>query len=94
MVAARASSAGGGGGGRRARGHSNRGRGGGGSDTEDLATMQCEMSKLRVDLKAALRAGEDAAKESAELKQMLTEEVGGRVCHVDDFSAQPEPICH
>jgi hypothetical protein len=37
---------------------------------------------------------EDAAKESAELKQMLTEEVGGRVCHVDDFSAQPEPICH
>ena len=55
------------------------GGGGGGVDStaSEAAALQRTVSKLRVDLKAALRVAEDVKKENAEVKQMLTAEVGG-----------------
>jgi hypothetical protein len=43
----------------------------------EAAALQRTVSKLRVDLKAALRTTDDVKKENVEVKQMLTAEVGG-----------------
>lgn len=51
--------------------------GGADSAASEAAALQRTVSKLRVDLKAALRTADDVKKENVEVKQMLTAEVGG-----------------
>ena len=53
------------------------GGGGGDSAASESAILQRTVSKLRVDLKAALRTVEDVKRENTEVKQMLTAEATG-----------------